>query len=312
MRILMRTMLGLALLGLLAGGLTLARADDKKDDKDKKEKKADRPDFPFPDIDKLLEQLGGGLNEEQLKELRKRMQEMREKMMQMERGGGLPLFPGLPGLPGARLGPSAQEARLGVSLREPSATLIDQLDLPRDQGMVLHEVRQDSAAAKAGLKAHDILLEVAGKAVPSKKDECDKLLAGVESNKEVEAVVMRKGKKETVKGLTLPEAKALPRPRLFPGVLPGLPGARIAPGVKGESTSVTRQKDFTTKHRRGVNYVIKGKINQGKAFVSDITIESGGQTNSYDSVDKVPMEHQEKVKKLVEMSAGGKVRVPGR
>src|SRR5947209_1764451 len=86
---------------------------------------------------------------------------------------------GVLALPGARFGgsaaPSPQEARLGAQLSPPGATLADQLDLPREQGMVLEEVGPNSAAAKAGLKAHDILLEVGGKAVPSKREDFDRL-----------------------------------------------------------------------------------------------------------------------------------------
>src|SRR5207244_13124744 len=57
----------------------------------------------------------------------------------------------------------AGDMRLGIHVDKPSATLTDQLDLPKGQGLVIAQVVTDSAAAKAGLKANDILLEVDGK-----------------------------------------------------------------------------------------------------------------------------------------------------
>ena len=229
MRNLLRLVGCLTLAALLLSGAT-ARADEKKDtdkkqEKKKDQKKDDKLDAPFPDLEKLLDALGGGLDEEQLKEFRQRMDKMREMLKQMQKGGGLPggfgggfgLGGGLGGWwlrrhagPGGAAGVGAGGAA-GRQAREPSAAMIDQLDLPKDQGMVLADVGPNSPAAKAGLKANDILLEVNGKAVSSKKDEADKVLAAVEANKAVDVVVMRKGKKETLKGLKLPEAKAAAR-----------------------------------------------------------------------------------------------------
>jgi len=219
----------LVLAGLLLSGPAM-RADEQKTDKDadkkeekKKEEKKDRLDVPFPDLEKLLEALGGGLGDEPLKELREQMERMREAMKQMQKGRGgfgvLPLFPpvggGGMGTPVVRR--SLQESRLGAKLSEPTAALIDQLDLPKDQGLVLDEVGGNSAAAKAGLKAYDVLLEVDGKAVSRKKGEFDKLLSAVKADKAVDVVVMRKGKKETLEGLKLPEAKeSAPAPRNLP------------------------------------------------------------------------------------------------
>src|SRR2546427_795221 len=62
-------------------------------------------------------------------------------------------------------GPAIDE-RLGAMMELPNPTLIEQLDLPKEQGMVLCDVLADSAAAKAGLKPHDILLELNGQPVP--------------------------------------------------------------------------------------------------------------------------------------------------
>ena len=102
--------------------------------------------------------------------------------------------------------------------------MADQLDLPKDQGIVIAGVSDDSPAAKAGLKANDVLLELAGKPVPADVGALIKQVREIKADDEVSAVVLRKGRKETVKGLSLPEAKKQPA---LPGLrLPNLPGGR--------------------------------------------------------------------------------------
>jgi beta-lactamase regulating signal transducer with metallopeptidase domain len=97
--------------------------------------------------------------------------------------------------------------RLGVQVKKPSADLADQLDLPKDQGLVIGEVGKGSPAAKAGLKTSDILLELAGKPVPSDPMAFAKWVRELKADEEVSAVVLRKGHKEKITGIKLPEAK---------------------------------------------------------------------------------------------------------
>jgi hypothetical protein len=81
----------------------------------------------------------------------------------------------------------------------------------------------------------------------------------------------------------------------------------------GGSTSILRNNDeFTAKnHTPDLTITVKGKIDQGKAQVSEVQIESNGQTKTYAGVDKVPAEHKEKVQKLIEMTTKGtSVRFP--
>jgi hypothetical protein len=305
------------------------KADAKKDDARKEaQRKADAA--RAADLDDLLKRFPQ-LNDDRFKELNRRMEESRKQMdrmmREMENRQGLfalsvmPGFGGLPGMPAAQSRPAAvQESRLGAELRKPSATLEDQLDLPKGQGMVLEEVGANSAAAKAGLKKHDILLELGGKPVPSKEADFAELLKGIQTGKPVDAVVMRKGRKETVKGLSLPEAKkatveappaapAVPDlPRLFGGrmQMPELRGFGGFGGLGG-STSVSRGNDeFTVKHSAGgMQMTVKGTVAQGKPVVSAVTIQIDGKTHTYDSLDKVPAEHKEKVQKLAELGSKG-------
>lgn len=269
------------------------------------------------DPNKLLEKFGG-LDDENFKEARKRLEEAQkqmERLLKQQPGGfgGAFVFPGAP-LTASGL--STRPGRLGAQIRVPSKTLIEQLELPADQGIVLEAVGPNSAAAKAGLQPHDIVLELDGKTVPSKVDEFVKMIETLKANKPVDVVVLRKGKKETIKGLTLPEVKAVTRPAL-PG-LPGQLGGVFAPGglagvARGGMTSITRNNDqFTARHQEGETTIsITGTIDQGKAKADEIVIDEGkGQKATYTSLDKVPAAHKEKVEKLLEMSASGKVRVP--
>jgi beta-lactamase regulating signal transducer with metallopeptidase domain len=195
------------------------KAKPKKDDGDKDDAKSEEKEkkrffggnFELPDLEEILKNLPQNLDPEKLAEIRKQIQQMRAEMRNrmeevrknMPEGGRFGfrgrLFPG--------------QGRLGVRVERPSPVLADQLNLPRDQGLVVEDVTPDSAAAKAGLKPHDILLQFNGKPVPSNAAEFAELLREIKADATVNAVVKRKGKEETIKGLTLPELKTEPKPR---------------------------------------------------------------------------------------------------
>jgi len=317
--------------------------DEPKKEEPKKEPQKEQEDLlpGFPDIDDLLKKLPGGLDDETAKLLRQQMEMTRKMLQQMRKqggaGGAIPQLPGIGGglvplpniggglIPNLQLRPRASripgnigmtEPRLGVRLDKPSATIVDQLDLPRDQGMIIEEIRDDSAAAKAGLKQHDILLELAGKPVPSDAQGMGKLLQGINPDEAVEAIVMRKSKKETIKNLKLPKMPDQPNKgngnpfRLnFEQPFEGLNGAFNGVG-NGASTAITRtNNDFTVRHQdNGVTIGIRGTINDGKAEVSDIGIQEGEKTEKYTSVEKVPEAYRDKVNELVQQAAtSGKV-----
>jgi beta-lactamase regulating signal transducer with metallopeptidase domain len=323
------------------------KKDQAKKDQAKKEAPKKAPSV-FPDIDEFMKKLPPGLDPAKEKELRQRMEEMTKRFEEMKKrmeqamkrmpGGGapalpgLPAFPGMPGLPGAGLpgfpgmpggiwiGPGGigrgrqggmQEPRLGAQLEQPSATLVDQLDLPKGQGLVVRDLGPNSAGAKGGLKTHDILLELGGKNVPSAPEEFRKQLQTIKPNAKVDAVVMRKGRKETVKGLSLPEAKEQPvRPGLrFPNLPGAFPGAGVGNRAAGISLAINGNEFTTTRQDGGLKIAVKGTVNAGKPEVREIVIEEDGQTKSYDAVNKVPAKHQDAVKQLLEMSARNRIRI---
>src|SRR5208283_2930300 len=113
-----------------------------------------------------------------------------------------------------RLPVAMAEARLGAGVEKPSDVLANRFELPKGQGIVLQEVRADSAAAKAGMTTNDILLEVNGKPVPSDPQDFAKMIEDLKARTPVDAIVLRKGQKETIHGLTLPEPDAALNNRL--------------------------------------------------------------------------------------------------
>ncbi len=106
-----------------------------------------------------------------------------------------------------RVGPAAAidrvpPARLGVRLQIPSELLVEQLNLNPGQGLIILSVVPDSAAAKAGLRAYDVLLEIDGKVVPSEIEAFQNLLRDVKADQPTNITILRKGQKETIKGVT--------------------------------------------------------------------------------------------------------------
>jgi beta-lactamase regulating signal transducer with metallopeptidase domain len=224
-------------------------------------------------------------------------------------------------------------ARLGILYSPPSATLAEQLNLPEGQGIVITEVAKDSAAAKAGLKAHDILLEIDGHAVPRDAAELSKFVKELKADKEMEAIVLRKGQKETIKGLKVAEAKeekdgdlgeglgrtfhAMPIPPIPP--LPPLGGAFGTDGAlamhsgRGITVTVNRDQNRFSVRRREGNLVITvtGSVSDGKSKVAKIQVKDENNSRDYDSVDAVPDRYREKVKHLVDMTQeeGGKIKI---
>jgi hypothetical protein len=331
------------------------RKEEPKKEEPKKDQPRQRPEveepdlqgFPLPfDPEEMFRNLPPGLAEEHVRMMREQAKEMRRALQQMQQG--LPLGGmgggwggGMAAFPGAN---RAQQSRLGVRLEKPSPTLADQLDLPEGQGLVVEEVRPDSAAARAGIKTHDILLELNGKPVPSQAEDFRKLLNEVKANTPVPAVVLRKGKKEAIKALSLPEARAeRPErpagPQGFPPAFPGLPalppagfggfggfggGFQGFPGGggggfagaggsdrNGVMTTMFRGKDgFTLRHQEGSLIItLTGKVADGKATVTEIRIQDGAESHKYESADKVPAEYRDKVKGLIETSEKTNARI---
>jgi hypothetical protein len=323
------------------------KEEPKKDEGAKKEAPKKEADNESPEIDNIIKNLPPGLDAEHVKMLRENMKRMMEQMrkqgVEAPFPGAVAPFGGFAGEGQGAFNPFGRpaEGRLGVRVQQPSEALVDQLDLPKGQGVVIEDVTPDSAAAKAGLKANDILLELNGKAVSSNVAECVKMINGLKAKTPLDAVVMRKGKKETIKGISLPEAKAeaprfggfggaggafggvMPAPGVpgagafggaggaggFIGGLPGAPG--FVGGANGVMTTVFRSGDhFTARHQEGSLVIsVTGNVADGKATTKTITVQDGLTHEKYESLDKVPEQYRDKVKNLVEMGEKGAAKV---
>ncbi|HVS34847.1 MAG TPA: M56 family metallopeptidase [Gemmataceae bacterium] len=329
---------GLLSLAVLAAGFTLRAAaapaaEPNKEEPKKEQPKAPNveqqpqlpalPDLALPDVnvDELLKNMPN-LDPNQAKLLREQMRQAREQLrraMQLQGrqggfGGGFPINPGFPNA-------QPQEGRLGVTVEKPGDALVNQLELPGDQGLVIRDMKPDSAAAHAGLKEYDILLELDGKPVPSNPEEFRQAVDAIKANTPVDVVVMRKGRKETIKGLSLPEAKAadaqpglnpnLPQfPPNFPNIAPNFPNINVANGGNVSiSTSRTNDHFTTTRLEPGLIVQVTGTIDNGKAKLGQVMIQDANSINRYDCLEKTPEKFRDQAKSLLEMTEKGSVKV---
>jgi hypothetical protein len=134
------------------------------------------------------------------------------------------------------------------------------------------------------------------------------MLDDIKPNTPVDALVLRKGRKETVKGVMLGEAKARPqRPGFQPFQFPNFPFPGGLPGGIGVgNVTITRTGDsFTaTSSDGGTTFKVTGKVENGKATAESIEVTDGNQTKTYQKIEDVPEGQREKVKALLNAAGG--------
>jgi len=134
-----------------------------------------------------------GLDQPFDEDLQKFMEEQRELFGRLRR----PLRPGSPETP-PHQAPLPGGRELGIRVETISDTLRDQLSLRENEGVLVTEVKPGSVAEKSGLKEHDILLTLEGKAITDRlKFRADVLTSLGKPEFEVE--LLRAGKRQTVK-----------------------------------------------------------------------------------------------------------------
>ncbi|HEV3387335.1 MAG TPA: PDZ domain-containing protein [Gemmata sp.] len=250
----------------------------------------------------------------------KLMQQARELMMQGLLGGkrGQIIPPMLfPDLGGGRIG--GDRFRLGVRLERVSELAADQLSLEVARGVGIADVVDGSVAQKVGFKAHDIVLEFAGKPVTDNPEDFTRLVASVKGGEKVDAVVMRKGKKMEIKGIVLPEqAQVLNQFAPFDGLLqvpefpPQKPQRRVAEGdVRGNSVtySIVNGQVVIKAVQDGIQYTIYGDRKDDAIEPSRIVIADGDKKTETEKLEKVPEEYRRVVEELLK---GFKGRKPAR
>ena len=182
----------------------------------------------------------------------------------------------------------AAQPRLGVQLEKPSGVLAEQLDLKPDTGLVIVDVMRGMPAEKAGLKKNDVLLQWAGKDIATDVEAFQTMIAEAKAGEKVDAVVLRKGKKETIKGIEIPEAAKVPEAK---------------PRERDNFNQVQTQIDGDTAtiqaSARGVKYDISGAMEGRKIVPSKIVITDRDETTTFASLDKVPEKYRPTVDKLL-------------
>ncbi len=178
------------------------------------------------------------------------------------------------------------QPRLGVQLDKPSAPLIEQLDLPANVGLVLVDVIRGTPAETAGFKKNDILLQWAGKDLASDVEAFQTRIAEAKPGEKFEAVILRKGKKETIKGIELPAGKR----------------ADAGP-IKQMQVQINGTVGEITASVGGVKYELTVEMEGRRPQPSKIAITDGEEVSKYDSVEKVPEKYRPTVDKLL-----GKIR----
>jgi hypothetical protein len=210
------------------------------------------------------------------------------------------------------------DGRLGIHVAKPNATLAEQLDLPKGQGLVITAVYHEMPAGKAGLKVNDILLELNTKSVPSDPAALTKLLEGIKADTTVDVVVVRRGRRETIKGMTLAAAQTPYRVSVLANVLRNAPTtlyekakANASGGGSGTLTTTFRNADrFTTRYQEGSLIItITGNVGFGKAMPKEIHIQDGGVSNTY-GVGNVPDRYRDRVDYLLQsLGQQGNIRI---
>lgn len=279
------------------------------------------PNFPnFPqlppiqplnpeDFDKEVERFNEQL-QKMMEELQKQLQNQPGFNRRLPNGfGGLG---GLNGLNGFRdLNRRNGEGRLGVRVEKPTPILAEQLDLPAARGIVVIDVVPDSTAAKAGIKVNDILLEIGGKVISNEPAELQRMVREFKPDAKVDVVLLRKGKKETIKDMALPEAKpeaANPfAPRL---IFPNIPNnPRFPNGFppeffnNGATNSMSVQNvngDYTVNYKEdGVKVTILGFKDDGGFKATSIEIDDNGKISKATSLEKVEEAYKPFVERVI-------------
>jgi beta-lactamase regulating signal transducer with metallopeptidase domain len=189
-------------------------------------------------------------------------------------------------------GGASDKGRLGVTIEAVPAVIVEQLDLPKGQGVIIAQVIDGTPAAKAGLKTNDIVLEVAGKSVTV--DDLSKVVAGLKNDESFEVIVIRKGKREALKGVTIPSPAKSPSTKEVPKKSSQ---SSMSVSVNNDQFEIVAKED-------GLAYTLTGTV--GDEATVSVVIAEKDQKKEYKGLKSVPAEHREKVGKLLKSVGGNK------
>jgi beta-lactamase regulating signal transducer with metallopeptidase domain len=188
------------------------------------------------------------------------------------------------------------ETRLGVRTGRPGAALVDQLNLPADQGLVVEAVLRNSPADRAGLRPHDILLTLDGKPIPSDSRALAALVQESRGNAAVDVLLVRKGAREVIHGLAIPPAHEEPLPA----------------GVGSIKTALRIGDRFTACEQEGAVFIAMSGTVAGQLQVEEVWVQREGSVSRYTSLNQVPSGERDRVQALLEMIAHSPAPVASR
>src|SRR5262249_6572768 len=157
-----------------------------------------------------------------------------------------------------------------------------------------------------GLKVNDVLVKVAGSAVPGDPKEFGSALDKLKGGETISVVVLRKVTEETISGINLDQSASYDcvlRSVTERAILgQNVPEQAAGPGKGGVMTTVFRTGDsFTSRYQEGSLIInLTGTASDGKVRVGEITIQDGRQDHRYRSVQEVPARYRDKVNHLLE------------
>jgi hypothetical protein len=227
--------------------------------------------------------------------------------------------------------------RLGAAVEAVNDAVRAHIDLPQGKGLLVTDLRADSAATRAGVKKFDILVKWDGKDVTADANAFAKAVADAPAKKAVSAVVLRKGKEVELKEITLPEAgpfnpiKIYQCPSdykgptindgtsntlLFGESYRGIVDGKFGWGGNDARTLTTTFRDgdrFTARYEEGSLVItLTGTVKDKKASVGGVKVIDGGKEYRFDALEKTPEEYRDKARALAGAAEKGQnpVRVP--
>jgi beta-lactamase regulating signal transducer with metallopeptidase domain len=213
------------------------------------------------------------------------------------------------------LSDTTAKPRLGVSVEVVPAAMADQLNLPKDIGVLVTEVIADTPAARLGLKANDILIKIGGAMVPGNVDDFGELIAGLKGDTEFDIVVVRKGQQQKLGSLKLATDIPAGSDKFRLWMQPDKAEVKLIElwlSSRAELDKAAKVKHvpgsralLVLKHQDGkVTMTITGELQDGKFNVTEIEIQEGDVTRKYHSVDRVPEKFRRAVTQIVDALQG--------
>lgn len=224
----------------------------------------------------------------------------------------------------------------GMRLTKVTAALQEELGLPENEGLVVAGVDANSQADRAGLKLNDVVVKINNKAVPNDAAGFAKLVKDQNATDPMDLVVVRNGKEETIKGARMPVlVQAAPNggfggrgaggaggfggiiiprinidPRAPNPVIPNFPNPfrqgtiqnlQLDMTIDGAKISRKQTEDqFSGEYAKdGLKVSVTGKIQNGQAAPTEITVQDGRETKKYTKLNDVPAQFRAPLQQLM-------------